>query len=362
MRLRSTILNIAIVAVSVVVSLIAAEIGLRLVDGVSLASYPNFVRQRVDMLAVHTMAKYDPTVGWTIAPNVRSKSERQSFTTDELGTRQPSAEPRPLPKGGILAVGDSFTAGSEVSDEESWPAILEKMLDIPVVNSAAGAWGSDQIVLQAERMIGIAQPRTIVVSFFWQDILRAEYRIYGGAHKPYFLPSKDTVELRNSPVPHFTGNSREIGNLRWALGHSYLAFWLAPRVGYANWVSSWDLQYKRASPDGTGIEISCQLLRRLKATTDKAGIRLLFLMQYGSNDFDLAAPPAHAARVSMCAQGAAIQTVDPWAKMKQMFDRNRQALQNLFVLQKDGKTRGHMSESGNRFIATEVAAVLKAPR
>jgi hypothetical protein len=93
-----------------------------------------------------------------------------------------------------------------------------------------------------------------------------------------------------------------------------------------------------------------------------AGIRLVFVMQYGSTDFDQAAPPAPAARVSMCAQAATIETVDPWVRMKQIFDRDRKGLDELFVLQKDGKTRGHMSEPGNRFVATEIAAVIKAPR
>jgi len=364
-RLRFQLANVALIGVSVAVALVLLEAGLRLADGVPLTRFPNFVHERVNLLKINLAVRYDAVLGWTLAPNIHGKSPKLTFTTDEHGNRLPSTEPRPLPLGGIVAVGDSFTAGSEVSDGESWPAVLEQLQGVPVVNAAAGAWGADQIVLQAERQIEAARPKTIIVSFLWHDILRAEYRTYGGAHKPYFLPrndapSGDGLAMYNNPVPVFSGNAREIGWTRRVLGHSYLLFWLAPRVGYANWASSWDLHYKRSSPDGTGIEISCRLLRRLKAKTDQAGVRLLFLMQYGSGDFDQSAPPAAAAQVVHCARAAEIQTVDPWPSMKAIFERDRQQFRQLFVVQADGKTLGHMSVPGNALMARQLDAALRA--
>lgn len=42
---------------------------------------------------------------------------------------------RSVPTGAIVAVGDSFAVGSEVSDEASWPAFLERALEELVVNA-----------------------------------------------------------------------------------------------------------------------------------------------------------------------------------------------------------------------------------
>src|SRR5262249_50898386 len=102
--------------------LLVAELGLRWADGMKLLSLQNFAGQHTDMPGLNGSGAYPRTLGWRRAPKVQARGGEGTLTTDDLGTRLPSTEPRALPIGAILASGDSFTAGSEVSDQETWPA------------------------------------------------------------------------------------------------------------------------------------------------------------------------------------------------------------------------------------------------
>jgi lysophospholipase L1-like esterase len=64
--------------------------------------------------------------------------------------------------GAILAVGDSFVFGDQVSDGETWPAILEKRLNRRVVNGGVSNYGAAQAVLRAEQLLK-AEPYTLVM-------------------------------------------------------------------------------------------------------------------------------------------------------------------------------------------------------
>jgi hypothetical protein len=343
-----------------VVAVLAAEFGLRWADGIPLFVWRNFVHERVDLLKVNSFLDYDPLLGWVPSPHVRAGSGGETLTTDEHGTRQPSSEVRPLPLGAVLVSGDSFTIGAEVTDGDTWPAILERLIGRPVINAACGGWGADQIVLRTEQLLSVARPSTAVISFLWHDIQRAEYRIYGGSHKPYYLVKDGVLEAHNNPVPHFRGSRDEVGWARANFGWSYLVLCAAKQAKFMKWTNSWDLQYRLAMPAGAGIEVCCKLLARLKATADQSGFRLIFVMQYGSNDFDVDRPHEMAAEVVACARTIGIDTVDPWVRIKRQFDADQTGFRRLWVLQADGRTLGHMSPSGNQLIAEEIAAVFRA--
>jgi hypothetical protein len=57
--------------------------------------------------------EYDNRLGWRLKPFI----SRESFHTLQGEAKA----------AGVLAVGSSFTAGSGVSDEETWPAQLEQL-------------------------------------------------------------------------------------------------------------------------------------------------------------------------------------------------------------------------------------------
>lgn len=55
--------------------------------------------------------------------------------------------------GQMLAVGDSFTFGDEVSDDQTWPACLERKLNARVLNGGVFGYGAAQAVLRAQQLV-----------------------------------------------------------------------------------------------------------------------------------------------------------------------------------------------------------------
>jgi hypothetical protein len=265
---------------------------------VALLQFPNFIGDRVNQAKQRDTAFiYDARLGWSTKPDL----SWPSLHTGSHGIRLAGNTSGTVPVGGILAVGDSFTFGSDVGDTESWPAYVETLTGTPVVNAGTAGWGTDQIVMRAEEMIDIARPQTLIVDFLWYDIGRAEEEINFGAHKPYYTVENNQLVLHNVPVPPFVGHSSELGLLRGILGYSYAIYWAAQRLGFERWLGSINTQHKRATPGGTGERITCLLLKRLKERADAHQMPVMMVMEYGAGDFDRPQPGAATAVIS-CAR------------------------------------------------------------
>ena len=353
--LRRRSLNAALIAVSILVTLAVWEIGLRHHDGIPLLEFTNFIGDRVNRAKQDTAFLYDERLGWQMKPNLRSPSTN----TGAYGVRLPGSKDRTLPIGGILASGDSFTFGSDVSDAESWPAYLETTIGVPVVNAAVPGWGTDQIVMHAEEMLDIARPQTLIVDFLWYDIGRAEEEINFGAYKPYYTVEDSRLVLHNVPVPPFEGRVHELGLVRGLLGYSYAIYWAAGRLSFDRWLGSINTQHQRATPGGTGERITCLLLQRLKERTDRSGMRLIMVMEYGVGDFGRPQPKAAAAVVS-CAGEMGVETVDTWTSLAEIHAKDQALLRSLFIVQESGWS--HMSADGNRLVAAAIAQQVQAKK
>jgi hypothetical protein len=53
----------------------------------------------------------------------------------------------------VLVAGDSYTHGDEVADSASFPASLERVLQVPVANFGVGGYGPEQALLKLEGLI-----------------------------------------------------------------------------------------------------------------------------------------------------------------------------------------------------------------
>jgi lysophospholipase L1-like esterase len=344
---RELLKNAALALASVLLSLLMLELGVRWVQGDPLLGLANLTARRVALLETQTANEYHPVIGWVLKPHL---SAGESFSSGELGLRSNKPGNAPPPRGAILAVGDSFTAGSEVSNRDTWPAQLERALGEPVLNAATGGWGSDQIVLRAESLIPVLAPKAIIVSFLVDDIERAGYRVFGGANKPYFLVEDGRLVHMNNPVPVYTGSTKEIGLVRSLGARSALVGKLVERFG--NW-PRWLHGQSYVTVDNDYALVSCLLLRRLKAESDAKGMRLIFLLQYGGGHIaQWDREPSHALRVSACARADGIETVNSWAPLKAVLEeQGADGLKKLYVMHDNGKLHGHMSAAGNGFIA-----------
>ena len=346
--------NSALVILSTVFTILVLEVAVRLVDGVPLWPPRNLVAARAALLTVQTANEYHPVLGWVLKPGIRSHPDKPdaSFTTGAHGVRMNSAEVRPLPRGGLLAVGDSFTAGSEVGDRHSWPAQLERLTGETVVNGGVGGWATDQIILRAEELIPMVRPQVVIVSFFNDDILRAGYRVYGGANKPWFSLRDGELQHHNNPVPVFTGKPSETDAS--PLGYFHLATWVLERAGLADWWRQTNTSYVRA--ENEPIAVTCALLARLKRHTDADRIGLLLVLQHAGYDrLAKTAEPEHAVSVAECARRAGIETLDTWDPLVRANEESLEAFRRLYVMHDQNRVYSHMSAEGNALMARLIA-------
>jgi lysophospholipase L1-like esterase len=350
--LAALLANMLILTVSILVSLLIAEAGFRLSQGVSLVDGKNWRMEGVRTKRIGDRAIYDPVLGWTLQPGYRS----DGFNTIGEGVRRNFDETE-VRTGAILAVGDSFTEGfEEVDDAGTWPAHLEKLIGQPVVNAGVAGYATDQIVLRAERLLPVIKPKTLLIGFTDADIERAAMS-EAGAPKPYFtVENEKLVYHPPAPLDPPIEESALGSALRSVLGHSALANHLLSRLAPKFWYPREADVYEEVENDA--VAVTCLLLRRLKQTADKRQTRLLLFLQYGGDavlnetgigeDMQL---------LTECAQQAGIEVADQFQSLKALTQGNPDRVAEYYVFEND--EYGHMTSKGNAHAAELLAKALK---
>lgn len=336
--------RIALVLGSIVAGLILLELGLRASTWVYLFNWPNFVR---DARTVHTERDsgrhiHDAKLGHTPRPAYAAPG----LTIDANGLRLTGEAPAGS-GGPILAVGDSFTFGEEVTDAEAWPAQLQRMVGRRVLNAGVSGYGFDQIVLRAEALAPLYKPAAIVVGFIADDIRRTEMRRLWGADKPYYDIEGQTLVPRNVPVPPRAAPQTTLDFWHRTLGYSFLFDFMMQRLGL---LYDWYGDHLRVHPAGTGERIACLLTVRLAELQRSSGARVLMVAEYDPIVWD---DPSFAAKqremtgaLLACAQKQGLATLDSYDAMVGT-SKPRQ----LYV-------QWHMNAEGNALIARLVAKSL----
>jgi lysophospholipase L1-like esterase len=344
---------IAIMAVSVLGSLLVAEAGFRIVSGISLTDTTDFRIAGIRTKRIGERAELDPHLGWTLKQEFRS----EGFNTIGLGLRR-NFDEKDVRTGSVLAVGDSFTEGfDEVKDDGTWPAHLEKIMGVPVVNGGVAGYAADQILLRAEQLMAVIQPKTLIIGFTEVDIYRSALSD-SGAPKPYFMI--ENGELKYYPPGNVELKAEESAAgaaLRTALGHSALGDHLFSRLTPAFWYPHQAMNYKEV--DNQPLEIACRLLDRTKKMADERNIRTLVFMQY-AGQLVLEEPEIidDMKKLTACAQKAGIQVVDQFASLKQLTRGDEDLVAEYYT--PDGQEYGHMTSKGNQHAAQLLAEALKA--
>jgi lysophospholipase L1-like esterase len=329
------------VLVSVVVGLLALEVGLRAANGY-LGDWSNLVLEARTVLSQTEgqRFRYDELLGFVPRDGVRPN-----------GDGGPAATPVPAADA-IVAVGDSYTYGEEVADGETWPAHLQRRTGRPVLNGGVSGYGFDQTVLRAGMMAAQYHPKVIVVSFIADDILRTEMRRIWGAQKPYFDLQGNGLVLRNVPVPPRADPRSTLNFWQRTLGYSFLFDFVLRRLSLLH---DWFGDHVRVHPAGTGETIACRLTDRLAELQRVSGIPVLVLAQYDPVVWDDAKFAAEQRRMTAgllaCARRNGLATLDSFdATAHPEVAPAPRALYKLW----------HMNDAGNRMIADLVAGELTA--
>jgi hypothetical protein len=125
---------------------------------------------------------HDPLLGFVPKPG--SVSWHGSFGDDGFRLAPGATPAKP---GLVVATRDSFTLGEEAADDGAWPAILQELTGVRVINAGVNAYGIDQTVVRTERLAATVAPTAMVVSFIADDIRRTEMRRVWGMDEPYFV-------------------------------------------------------------------------------------------------------------------------------------------------------------------------------
>jgi hypothetical protein len=148
---------------------------------------------------------YDPSKGWIPKPNLRDVKifDNKILNTNAKGLRgkKDFSYTKNRGKLRILILGDSFTFGDEVSDDETYASYLQKMLPhVEVINMGVHGYGHDQMLLLFKEEGVKYEPDIVILGFLGLDMSRNLLRFRDFA-KPRFVLDNGALKLTGTPVP-----------------------------------------------------------------------------------------------------------------------------------------------------------------
>jgi hypothetical protein len=376
--------SVGIIFAATLAYLAIGELALRVAMRAPLMDWHDFRHERAAG-TINKALEYDSLLGWRLKSHIKSPG----FNTLDYGFRSNGDADAKIRTGGMLAVGSSFTAGSEVVDDQSWPAQLKQVSGWNVNNGGQGGYQADQIVLLAEQLLPLIRPQVVVVDLIPGAIIGTGYASSGWP-KPYFTIENGDLVIHNSPVPQSEAASSDRRGIKWYLGHFAVLDQLMATLFANFWFTADGSSFVTVETDEVGV--TCRLLARLKQKADAANVRLLVYLQYGglevvdSNRMAAAlgsgmyhramrwiktklsplllnTPPGApnwyeaAQETGTCARGLGIKTADELPVLRAVYDRNPADLRKYYQIEPDG-AMGHKSSFGNMEVAKLVAAAI----
>ena len=139
---RGILINLSLIIISTLFALFLSEIALR-----HMGFKPMYVSPERDRFW-----KYDSVLGWTHQPGQEGMFETPQFRTsvqiNENGLRDRShTYKRQNNTERILVLGDSFAWGYGVEESERFSQLLEKSMDVEVINAGVSGYSTDQELL-----------------------------------------------------------------------------------------------------------------------------------------------------------------------------------------------------------------------
>ncbi len=149
--------------------------------------------------------RYDPTKGWISKAGLRDVDafDGETLSTNSRGFRGTVdfAAGRNPDKFRVVVLGDSFTFGDEVSDNETYSYFLQLLMpETEIINLGVHGYGQDQMLILLREEAIRFRPDVIIVGFVYADIFRNALSFRDFA-KPKFRWNGHQLVLENSPVP-----------------------------------------------------------------------------------------------------------------------------------------------------------------
>ena len=211
--------KIVVVNLLVLLSLlIVAEIALRLIWTVRSCIELECDLSRITSLKIHDggratyigISRLDELLGYVPREGFSATINAPGWinvkvTIRKDGFRSNGSEVVP-PFTDVLAVGDSFTFGDQVSDNETWPACLERKLGRGVDNGGVFGYGAAQALRRASLKLADKNYSTLVLSILVGiDFIRDRLSYRFGFPKPALIHTENGITWSTVPDPNVPG-------------------------------------------------------------------------------------------------------------------------------------------------------------
>jgi hypothetical protein len=334
--MKEKFVNAALITAGIIFSLLALEVGLRIYPYLTGNHYPT---------------AFDAELGWAPKPGVQEHDYiwGTTMTTLEDGTRSNGGGQVRNATEPILAVGDSFTWGDDVSDWETWPAQLEKLAGKRVINGGVSGYGADQAFLRARRLLSLYHFSTVIFSFIPGDIERGGYSVMFHNARPYFDLKDGRLTLENVPVPPPSPPPKESGLLA-ALEHSRLVQFVTKRTFPELLESPLRPEQTRVLDEQEGRAVACALFHELEGLTSR-GSELIVLFQH--HEAETPAMLMTAEIALSCLSNPTTRVLDLKPALSELKAKDLSSYKRLYI-----PNNGHMTAEGNHFVALEISKIL----
>ncbi|HEV8335923.1 MAG TPA: SGNH/GDSL hydrolase family protein [Candidatus Polarisedimenticolia bacterium] len=175
-RIKKAGIPLLLMTLSSLLALGLAEAGLRLFRPVQYLKPPS----RPKAAGSETLYRPSrvPGLSYEMIPGRNGTFEGMQVRTNRLGFRGPDPRPRDPDLFRIVALGDSFTFGFGVREEETYPAVLERILNespgrsaarFEVLNLGVVGYGTRDEAAVFERQAPGLDPRLVIIGYVLND-------------------------------------------------------------------------------------------------------------------------------------------------------------------------------------------------
>jgi hypothetical protein len=210
---------------------------------------------------------YHSTRGWIVRPDITNKKifDNKILNTNSKGIRgkiEYSYEKNPN-RTRILILGDSFTFGSDVSDTETYPYYLQKMLpNSEILNFGEPAYGHDQMLIYLLEEGLKYHPDIVLLGYGHWDNERNLSEFFYQA-KPRFYFNNNRLVLSNSPVH----------TQKWYFKHEFLRSRFLDLIG----ILKYDFLKRIGMIDQEAEVITNHILDEIVSVSQKNNAKIIFV-------------------------------------------------------------------------------------
>lgn len=195
-------------------SILATTIVLLVIEGATSLVYAIKAMNAIEHTHEQQHCRYDADLGWSHLPSHVAKDlygENRTLTTNAAGFRAKREYAAAIPEGKyrVLCLGDSFTMGYGVGDNDTFPAKMAFYEPrIETVNMGQGGYGLDQALLWYKRDGVKLETDVVLFSYVYVDFFRMPLAKFNGVFPKPVLEVKDDriLSVKNVPVPKKWGN------------------------------------------------------------------------------------------------------------------------------------------------------------